>query len=153
MNLMALLVPFLLMAARFLQVSAIETPLREVVPPGPGDRAPPDVTIVVDRAGLEIRPEVAGLAPLDLPCPDGACEGSSTYDVAGLTRALGQVKDARPLDRRIVILPAPEVSYAAIVRIMDACREDPTAPDATGRPRVLFPDPVLAGVAGDEVAP
>ena len=151
MNLMALLVPFLLMATRFLQVSAIETPLRGVAPPDGQTR--PEVTLVVDRAGMEVRPGVDGLEPVDLPCTQGACEGATGYDLAGLTRVLGRVKDARPLDRQVVILPSGEVPYAAIVEVMDACREDPATSDAAGRPRVLFPDAVLAGVAGDEVIP
>lgn len=153
MSLMALLVPFLLMAARFLQVSAIETPLKEVVPPGPREGAPPEVTIVADPSGMELRPGLDGFEPVVLPCGGGRCDGATAYDLEGLTRALARVKDARPADRRVVILPSDDVSYAAIVRIMDACREDPATRDASGRPRVLFPDPVLAGVAGGEVTP
>lgn len=155
MNLVSILIPFLLMTAQFAQISAIET-LAPVLPsPGtPDDASDEPITLLVQlsRRGIQIVGAEAvfqsgqqGAADNPtIPCRGGSCSGADSYDWGALTAALSRIKDAFPEEDQILLLPAEDVPYEAIVRAMDASRADPSARGLDGRPRPLFPRVVLA---------
>lgn len=68
--------------------------------------------------------------PCAAPCP---AEG---YDVVALRQILAELHDQRPDESAIVLLPAAGVSFEAVVRTMDAVRED-------DRGKPLFPELVV----------
>ena len=73
---------------------------------------------------------------MTIPCSGGCDRG---YDFEELVRVLGQVKDASPNHRGLVLIPGDGVPYHVVIGVMDAAR------DVQGGG---FPDASIAGGHG-----
>jgi biopolymer transport protein ExbD len=155
MNLMAMLIPVLLVASQYVRLAVIEG---DVSSPGPGaDQAelrPFELSLGVSAEGLHLFgadallvKEGVGVDPSGrpiqptLPCRGGACSQVDDYDWQGLQRLLGRIKDEHPSADRVVLIPDVRVRYEVLVRAMDMSRELPV--EGQGM-RPLFPEVVLA---------
>ena len=158
MNLVSVLIPFLLMAAEFVSLAAIHSTLPTIGPPQPDpqepDQAPLNLTVAIGVEGLEVQGAAAALGEeggegaTSMPCRGGGrCGDVDAYDWQGLTRLLARVKDARPDEESVILVPDERVQYEVLVRAMDVCREDRSGAAASGAPRALFPRVVIAGGA------
>ncbi|NOY24596.1 MAG: biopolymer transporter ExbD [Oligoflexia bacterium] len=165
MNLVTILIPFLLMAAEFVQLSVIDSTLPAIGPPQPQDEVPekPPLTLSLAITGKGITvlgadsvlhpdgaPELAEgeERPPTVPCKSGSnCTGVDDYDWPDLVRILGLIKDEYPDDENVILVPDSRIPYEVIVKTMDSSREDPNNKGGDGRPRPLFPFVVIAGGA------
>jgi biopolymer transport protein ExbD len=149
MNLVAILIPMLLMGVQVLNLAVIDTTLPAIAPP-PDDAEPGlRLTVAVTDQGLGLKSGAGQLpeaAQLDLPCRSHPCAVDG-YDYQGLTDALARIKDDHPDERSLILLPEERVPYEVLVKVMDAAREDRAQPAADGSPRSLFPQVVMAGGA------
>jgi biopolymer transport protein ExbD len=68
-------------------------------------------------------------------------------EVPEFTAALRRVKEKWPASKTMVLAPDDTVPYQAVIRVMDAAREQRLSPE---RKVILFPDVVLSGVYGAE---
>jgi biopolymer transport protein TolR len=60
------------------------------------------------------------------PCPEGkeiVQQSFWVFDTAALAAKVLEIKNAHPDERRVVIQPAPDIEYEAIVDVMDAVRD------------------------------
>ena len=163
MNLVAILIPFLLMAAEFVQLAVVDSTLPSLAPaptPVPTD-VDTDLTLslAITESGLTIlgaEPVLASGTPAGksstestqptIPCRHGArCSTPEDYDWSELTRLLSLVKDEYPNTENVILVPDSHTPYEVIVRAMDATREDVAHVGSDGRPRPLFPAVILAG--------
>jgi hypothetical protein len=162
MNLVTILIPFLIMAAQFVQLSVIDStlpaigPPQQVEPPKPDEKPPLQLSIALTGKGITIlgadtiiypdgKPEFAEgeEKPPTLPCKSGgACQNVEDYDWRKLRAKLSLIKDEYPDDENVILVPNSDTQYEIIVRAMDSCRDDPDADD-----RTLFPFVVVAGGA------
>ncbi len=131
------------------------------------DRPPLNLSIMVDDEGLFIAgadsvidPEgeswVEGERRPTIPCAEGGCATVDDYDWPELARLLGLIKDEYPYELELIVVPASDVPYEVIVRLMDTARWAPHLPiDAErdaweawkGERTLAFPWPVIAGGA------
>jgi len=169
MNLVTILIPFLIMAAEFVQLSVIDSTLPAIGPPQPveeePEKPPLNLSLAVTDAGITVlgadavlNPEGAeGEAapaaegeerPPTVPCKSGdTCTGVDDYDWPELARILGLIKDEYPDDENVIIVPDSRIRYEIIVKVMDESRDDPNQQGPDGRARTLFPYVVIAGGA------
>ncbi len=142
MNLVTILIPLLLISAQFTQLSFVDTTLPGIVdsvtPPNPNATR---LSVAIARNGLSIFGENTGVEKIDgekitIPC---AADCAGNYDLEELARVLGQVKDARPAHRGLILVPDDAVPYHAVIGVMDAARDL----DGGG-----FPDASIAGGRG-----
>jgi biopolymer transport protein ExbD len=141
MNLMVILLPFLLVTAVFSRTAVLEMNL-----PGPSS-APEDpqqtlaleITVRADR--IEVGDRTTGLL-MELKNLDAA------YDLAGLGAYLTQVKVRFPDKVDATLLVEPQVSYEAVVQVMDSIRSVPAVLDGKQVRAELFPEISI----GDAVA-
>ncbi len=134
----------------------VHTALPAIAPPGKEQLNALNLTVSISEEGLTLLGADAVLyadgAPhsevATLPCSAGGrCEGRlDRYDLVGLRRLLGLIKDEYPDEEEVIIVPSSDTSYEVIIAVMDAAREDPEVRVA-GDPRSLFPYPILAGGA------
>ncbi|NLH49870.1 MAG: hypothetical protein GX444_14915 [Myxococcales bacterium] len=167
MNVMAILVPFLLLFASFIKLTIIDTALPAVS--GPGSKyvddaeaspTPPpmekklNLTVAIMKEGFMIagiggildingenKPDLVEVAPRTIIAkkPDGE------YDYDKLKEILIRIKEAFPGQNTIILLPEPSVLYRDIVKLMDVARTyKKTTPDGKETEELLFPAPVLA---------
>jgi hypothetical protein len=112
------------------------------------DEMPLNLAVVVSADGYS----VMGSHPLlaegagSVPCLHASCVAPEDFDDDGLRRLLGMIKDEYPDEEQVIIVGTANTRWSAMVRAMDASREDPET-RVDGRPRVLFPAVVLAGGA------
>lgn len=150
MNLVAILIPMLLMGATVVNLAVIDSTLPAVIdrsdlPPEPSLR----LTVAITDRGLGLKSAPGGVEAsqdLELPCAVQPCRVEG-YDYGGLTDALARIKDDHPDESSIILLPEERVPYEVLVKVMDASREDPGQPADDGAPRTLFPEVVMAGGA------
>jgi biopolymer transport protein ExbD len=144
MNLMVILLPFLLITAVFSRTAVLELNL-----PGPSaqESAQPDfaleITLRADR--IEVGDRTTGLLT-------ELANGPAGYDLEGLTAYLAQVKVRLPDKVDATLLVEPQVSYDAVVHVMDAVR---TAPMTQGGALVaaeLFPEIAIGDATPDALA-
>lgn len=172
MNLVTILIPFLIMAAQFVNLAVIDSTLPAIGPPQPveeqdKDEEPPlnlslavtDKGITVLGADAVLNPDGGGEEaaapaaegeerPPTVPCTSGGeCTGLDDYDWAELTRILNLIKDQYPDDENVIVVPDSDMRYEIIVKTMDVARDDPENKGADGKSRVLFPFVVIAGGA------
>lgn len=168
MNLVSILIPFLLMAASFVNLAVIDSTLPAIGPPqateqDPDEKPPLVLSVLITYKGLTIAGADAvlpgivgeeaiaegedGERPPTIPCSEDPCAGVDSYDYEELTRILAQIKDEYPDDENVILVPDSKIAYEVIVRVMDACREDRNDRDAQNEPRLLFPYVVIAGGA------
>ncbi|MEZ4235971.1 MAG: biopolymer transporter ExbD [Myxococcota bacterium] len=158
MNLMAVPIPFLLMAAQFMSLGVIDTALPAVQAGEPSADAPTlNLWIRIDADGYRVsgtdpmlHPD--GGADVRLQCAVAGCPEASDYPVGELRRLLGYLKDEWPDETLVVVAPLPSVPYEVMVRTMDAARADPGVV-VKGGPRPLFPEVVIASAPDAPEAP
>jgi biopolymer transport protein ExbD len=161
MNLVTILIPFLLMAAEFVQLAVIDSTLPAIGPPqpveDPPDKPPLNLSIALTDKGITVlgadlvlNPDgldAPALAegeerPPTLPCKSGGiCTDVEDYDWKELAEILKDIKDEYPDDENMIVVPDSYTRYEIIVRAMDIGRED------KGADRLLFPYVVIAGGA------
>lgn len=144
MNLVTILIPFLLMASSFVALAVVDTALPSIFPEASApSKDAQSITIFIDKDGYRVDVgQDAGLADtldLEMACTRAECPAVADYDVAQLTRVLNGVKDARPDEDTLIIVPDSSVLYEVLIGTMDAARADGD--------RILFPYVVIAGGA------
>ncbi len=165
MNLVTILIPFLLMAAEFVQLAVIDSTLPQIGPiktvEEEPEKPPLNLSLAITEKGITVlgadavlfpdgKPEAAEgeEQPPTVPCKSGgACTGVDDYDWKRLTSILAQIKDEYPDDENVILVPDSRIKYEIIVKAMDASREDVDNPGPDGKPRLLFPYVVIAGGA------
>jgi biopolymer transport protein ExbD len=136
------LIPMLLLLVRFRQIAQLDAS-GSVIPALPSssavalaEQAERIVSVRITRDGFYVGG--AGEGEPFVPCT-AACS-VDTYDYPALGRLMLLAKDLHPQERRVVIVPAPEVPYEVVVKVMDAVR----ARSVDGKEQPLFPQPLLA---------
>ena len=165
MNLVTILIPFLIMAAQFVNLAVIDSTLPAIGPPQPveeePEKPPLNLSLAVTEDGITVlgadavlhpdgAPEVAEgeERPPTVPCKSGGtCTGVDDYDWGELRRTLGLIKDEYPDDENVILVPDNDMRYEIIVKTMDTSRDNPDAPGPDGKARTLFPFVVVAGGA------
>ncbi len=168
MNLVTILIPFLVMAAQFVQLAVIDSTLPAIGPPQPAeeepDKPPLNLSLALTSAGITIlgadavlHPDGAPVAegegrPPTIPCPGGRCSRANEYDWSALTTELEKIKDEYPDEGNVILVPDGDVEYEVLVRAMDASRDDRHKRQASGQGtggeiKELFPFVVIAGGA------
>ena len=166
MNLVTILIPFLIMAAQFVQLAVIDSTLPAIGTPQPSDEKPDkpplNLSLAITDRGITIMgadavlhpegapPTAEGEArPPTVPCKSGGvCTNVDDYNWKKVTVKLGLIKDVYPdeSDANVILVPDNHVKYEVLVKTMDASREDPdTIVDE--KSRLLFPNVVIAGGA------
>jgi biopolymer transport protein ExbD len=144
MNMVCLLIPFLLMAAQFIQIGVIkiETPRSSRLPnPGPEPPRPAlDLTLVVTDQGLYLKSRFGAECPEGVSGEDKLCfrRKQGKLDDATLkalqqhlwflhaSRYQGEESYASPEERyAITLISEPTVKYEDLIRIMDVVRDIP----------------------------
>ncbi len=165
MNLVTILIPFLIMAAQFINLAVIDSTLPAIGPPQPveeePEKPPLNLSLAVTDKGITVLgadavlhpdgapPVVEGEErPPTVPCKTGGeCTGVDDYDWEELRRILGLIKDEYPDDENVIIVPENDLRYEVIVFTMDTSRDNPENKTPEGKARVLFPYVVIAGGA------
>jgi len=133
LNLMVILIPFLLISAVFSRVTILE--LSVPVAAGGSAIVKPELTIevVVRKLGLELSNGSQVVAAL--PMKD------DQYDLDKLTDMLIRLKRDYPRKDDATVLMEPDISYDALIQIMDRVRqtEVPDEESAETQKLVLFP--------------
>jgi hypothetical protein len=174
MNLVTILIPFLLMAAQFVSYAVIDSTLPAISatpsePQEEPEEKPLNLSIMVTREGFTVSGNHAELKTAgegeegegkgaNVPCLVPGCTYDSdggegpieAYDVAGLRALLGRIKDDKPEEKTVILVPDSGIPYEVLVLTMDATREDPDASaakegDGSCVGRCLFPFVVIAG--------
>jgi biopolymer transport protein ExbD len=160
MNLVTILIPFLIMAAQFVQLSVIDSTLPAIGPPQPAeetpDKPPLKLSLAITGKGITVLGADAVLFPAGapplaegearpptIPCGGGKCQRVSDYAWKDLTRELSKIKDMYPDEQNVILVPDGDIHYEVLVKTMDASRDD----KLTGGARDLFPFVVIAGGA------
>jgi biopolymer transport protein ExbD len=133
MNLMVVLVPFLLITAVFSRMAVLELNL-----PGENSEPPKDefslqLEIIVRDGRLEVGDRNSGRAAV-FASKDGE------YDLQALGDYLQQVKARYPDKLDATVLLEPDVSYDALVQVMDTVRVVQQVQNETFVQAELFPD-------------
>ncbi len=166
MNLVTILIPFLIMAAQFVNLAVIDSTLPAIGPPSteppdPNEEPPLNLSLAVTTQGITIlgadkvlypdgAPEVEEGAekPPTVPCKSGGtCTGVDDYDWDDLGTKLGLIKDQYPDDQNVILVPDNNMRYEVLVMAMDVARDDPETKGPDGKSRELFPFVIIAGGA------
>jgi len=173
MNLVTILIPFLLMAAQFVSYAVIDSTLPAIGPPVPVEEEPEEkplnLRIMITDEGFtvagehpELKNEGGGEEGEEkgstIECLTPGCTFDSAndetaeqaYDVVQLRELLGRIKDDKPEEKNVILVPDSDLPYEVLVMAMDATREDPEAGGTTEADegcngRCLFPFVVIAG--------
>jgi len=138
MNLVTILIPFLLIASSFASLAVINSTLPAIGPaPEPSPETDLNLKVRIDGYGIHVQGDDARLEGGRVLGCRGACAGPESYDLAGLTSLLGELKAEHADAESVVLVPDGAVSYDVLVATMDATRADGDD--------VLFPQMVIAG--------
>jgi hypothetical protein len=172
MNLVTILIPFILMAAQFINLAVIDSTLPAIGAPVPveeqPEKPPLNLSVVITDLGFTVAgaaavlnpegPPVEGAPPAvpaegegeekgpTIPCLEEGCPTPQSYDYKELVRLLGVVKDEYSDEENVILVPESRIPYEVLVLTMDSTREDPNTM-VDGAPRLLFPFVVIAGGA------
>jgi hypothetical protein len=140
LNLVAMLVPFMLLSAGLAERAAVD--VQAEPPPGDGEgegvRAP--VVVEIGRSGYRVVvSEPAGDVATVLGCIDGACQDLDAFDEVALVAELRRLRAASPSRRSLLLAPELWVPYEVVIRTMDLAR----GPGEAGTP--LFAEVTVAG--------
>lgn len=142
MNLVSILIPFLLVAAQFVNLAVVDTSLPGIQKDSDEPVDPPErqlsVAITNTRIMVLGANDVLGVEDTGGFAIPAAGED---MDTAELTRVLGLVKDEAPEIEDIVLVPDGSISYEELIDVMDAARSESMAEGG----RLLFPNQVIAG--------
>lgn len=130
MNLFVVLIPFLLAGAAFLRVGVIPTSLPQHNPqesdvPKTPTTVSCNLVVNADKLKLSVASvslDEEELAKLGAEWPNKA----GKHDVEGLQKWLVSLKVKYPGSNTITVIPADEVKYQDLVRVLDSTRERPT---------------------------
>ena len=165
MNLVTILIPFLIMAAEFVQLAVIDSTLPAIGPPQPvedqPEKPPLNLSLALTEKGITVLGADAVLypdgapqlaegeeRPPTIPCKSGdECKSVDDYDWKALTAKLNGIKDEYPDDENVILVPDNDLRYEIIVKTMDVSRNDPDRTGDDDKPRTLFPYVVVAGGA------
>jgi biopolymer transport protein ExbD len=173
MNLVTILIPFLLMAAQFVSYAVIDSTLPAISPVQTEPQEEPEekplnLQVMITTEGFtvagnhsELKDSGGGEEGEDkgatIPCLVPGCEyqadggegPAEAYNIAELRALLGRLKDDKPEEKNVILVPDASLPYEVIVLAMDATREDPDASstdaDIGCNGRCLFPFVVIAG--------
>lgn len=162
MNMVTILIPFLLMAAQFINLAIIDSTLPAIgAPPDAqpdSDEKPLNLKVLVTSEGFTIATDAAVLPSSDsdgptVPCRQAGCPGVESYNFEALTSLLSEIKDEYDHEENVILVPESHIRYEVIIHTMDATREDPSQKvqftDANGdtsmKSKELFPYVVIAG--------
>jgi biopolymer transport protein ExbD len=174
MNLVTILIPFLLMAAQFVNYAVIDSTLPAIGPPTPieeqeDEDEPLNLSIFITDKGFTVAGSAAILKSEGggeegeekgptIACKTPGCTYSrddggagEAYDVEELRRLLTEIKDEYEDEQTVILVPEPDIPYEVLVLTMDASRENPEGgegdeeTDSQCRGRCLFPFVVIAG--------
>ncbi|TVQ92814.1 MAG: hypothetical protein EA397_06590 [Deltaproteobacteria bacterium] len=174
MNLVTILIPFLLMAAQFVSYAVIDSTLPAIGPPVETEEDDPDekplsLQVMISFEGFAVGGNHKLLNSdaegdergVKIPCHSPGCtysvEGGEgpedAYDLKELRTLLGNIKDDKPEEQNVILVPDPSLPYEVLVMAMDATREDPEGTstedaDAGCNGRCLFPYVVISGGVG-----
>lgn len=145
MNLVSILIPFLLVAAQFVNLAVVDSSLPGIHKDDSIDLPIEDVrqiSIAITATKLAVlgADDLLGVddtGGLDIPMSGEA------HDTSELTRVLGLVKDEEPDLEDIVLVPDGTVAYEELIDVMDAARAESMSEGG----RLLFPNVVIAGGA------
>jgi len=141
MNLMVILLPFLLVTAVFSRTAVLELNL-----PGPSTTEQPQadlaLEITVRDDGIEIGDRTTGLLT-------ALTNGADGYDLAGLSDYLVRVKARFPEKVDATLLVEPDVSYDAVVHVMDAVRSVRMTENGASVSAELFPEVSIGDAVAD----
>ena len=137
MNLVTILIPFLLLSAQFVQVSAIDNTLPATTPSPVPQAEALDLRVKISELGFEV--EASPLEePVQFTCVGGFCRSASAWDTAGLTELLERLKRDWPDTESMILEPGSDVPYEVVIATLDAARR-------TADGRELFAGVAIAG--------
>jgi biopolymer transport protein ExbD len=144
-DIFTVLVTFLLMTAVFSRTVIMELKLPKEG--GPATELPPGLVleVVLRKSGLAVQDRKTGLLK------DGAfprAAGTASYDLAGLSTFLQQVKAQYPDKTEATLLLEPEVPYDDLVQVMDIVRTHEERQGGKFVQVELFPDISLGDAEG-----
>lgn len=163
MNMVTILIPFLLMAAQFINLAVIDSTLPAIGPPTEQTEEQPDepplnLKVLVTSEGFTIATDVAVLPSSDsdgptVPCARSGCPSIDDYNFSRLTELLTEIKDEYSHEENVILVPESHIRYDVIIKTMDASRENPAqqvqVTDENGvtsmKNKELFPYVVIAG--------
>jgi len=133
MNLMVVLVPFLLITAVFSRMAVLELNLPGENSEPPKEELSLQLEIIVRDGRIEVGDRNSGRAAV-FASKDGE------YDLQGLGDYLQRVKARYPDKLDATVLLEPDISYDALVQVMDTVRVVQQVQDETFVQAELFPD-------------
>ena len=174
MNVFCILIPFLLLAAVFVQLSIINTNLptaASLKAMKENEESPtPDIkklnlTVFITKAGFTLagyggvlnvsevengdeegKKKSRTIIPMKVIGKDRDGNDLKEYDFVKLQENLKKIKKAFPSHYSIILLPESQVKYDTIIKTLDYSREYRVKqPDGTEEVKELFVNPVLAG--------
>jgi biopolymer transport protein ExbD len=141
MNLMVILLPFLLVTAVFSRTAVLELNL-----PGPSTteqtQADLALEITVRDDAIEIGDRATGLLT-------ALANGADGYDLAGLSDYLVRIKARFPEKVDATVLVEPDVSYDAVVHVMDTVRSVRVTENGVSVAAELFPEISIGDAVAD----
>jgi len=142
MNLVSILIPFLLVAAQFVNLAVVDTSLPGIQGQDSDPVEPPErqISVAITGEGLTVLGANDVLGVQDTGGFDIPSTGQD-HDTRELTRVLGLVKDEAPEIEDIVLVPDSSIAYEDLIDVMDAARSESQAEGG----RLLFPNQVIAG--------
>ncbi len=139
MNLVTILIPFLLLSAQFVQVSAIDVSPPAAVSVDPPVDEPLALRVQIDEMGFSVHTSGAALEePVAIGCVGGFCRSPGAWDTRGLQEQLRELKRDFPNEVAMILQPSADIPYEVVVAALDASR-------ATRDGLELFPAVSIAG--------
>jgi biopolymer transport protein ExbD len=135
MNLMVILVPFLLITAVFSRMAILELniPLADASESNKQKPVGLQLEVIIRHDSLEIADRNAGL----LKHIDNDDQG---YNFKALSNTLKSIKVQTPETTTATILSEPDISYDALIQLMDTVRVVKVVSDGSVMQAELFPD-------------
>lgn len=133
MNLMVVLVPFLLITAVFSRMAVLELNLPGENSEPPKEESSLQLEIIVRDGRIEVGDRNSGRAAV-------FARKNDEYDLQGLGDYLQRVKARYPDKLDATVLLEPDISYDALVQVMDTVRVVQQVQDGTFVQAELFPD-------------
>ncbi|MFQ5469698.1 MAG: ExbD/TolR family protein [Gammaproteobacteria bacterium] len=134
MNLMVILVPFLLITAVFSRLAILELNIPPANSPSPDDQKEQlQLEVTIRKDSLEVGDRKRGL----IKRIDNNKEG---YNFSGLSDLLQMIKARTPDISNATILSESEISYEALIKLMDTVRTAKVVQAGSTVSVELFPD-------------
>ncbi len=118
MNVFMILVPFLLLTAAFAHTAMVDLTLPVSSEQTETEEDPAldlNLRVSITESGLRVEGNEAALARL----PRLA---TGDYDLVGLERQLGEVREAHPDEQAVIVAAVPSIRYQSVISVMDRCK-------------------------------